>query len=127
MQKAFFLGPPLPLDGRLYQLAEVEDEVRLLVLDAATGKKLWQQQLAVIGQSAEYERRRRIGGISPSYAHGVLFVPRVSALWCRGSNVAKSALGVCLRRSDDGRWKAKESSMAPTNAFSFTTFGTDLG
>jgi outer membrane protein assembly factor BamB/tetratricopeptide (TPR) repeat protein len=75
MQKAFFLGPPLPLDGRLYQLAEVEDEVRLLVLDAATGKKLWQQQLAVIGQSAEYERRRRIGGISPSYAHGVLVCP----------------------------------------------------
>ena len=75
MQKAFFLGPPLPLDGRLYQIVEVEDEVRLLVLDAATGKKIWQQQLAVIGQSAEYERRRRIGGISPSYAHGVLVCP----------------------------------------------------
>lgn len=75
MQRAFFLGPPLPLDGMLYQIAEIEDEVCLLVLDAATGEKIWRQQLAVVGQSSEFERRRRIGGISPSYANGVLVCP----------------------------------------------------
>ena len=75
MQKAFFLGPPLPLDGRLYQIAEIEEEVCLLVLDARTGEKIWRQQLAVIGQSSGHGRRRRIGGISPSYANGVLVCP----------------------------------------------------
>ncbi len=29
----FFLGPPLPLHGRLYVMAEVKDEIRLLALD----------------------------------------------------------------------------------------------
>ena len=75
MQKAFFLGPPLPLDGKLYQIAELEDEVCLLVLDASTGEPIWRQQLAVLGQSSGFQRHRRIGGISPSYANGILVCP----------------------------------------------------
>ena len=45
---AFFLGPPLPLRGQLYVMAEVKDELRLLALDGATGKLLWSQQLAMV-------------------------------------------------------------------------------
>ncbi|MEK6235577.1 MAG: hypothetical protein N2C14_12785, partial [Planctomycetales bacterium] len=33
----FFLGPPLPLAGRLYVLGEAGNEVKLIVLDAVTG------------------------------------------------------------------------------------------
>ena len=38
---AFFLGPPLPLMGQLYVLAEIKEEVRLEVLDGASGKLRW--------------------------------------------------------------------------------------
>ena len=37
LAKAFFLGAPLPLMGRLYVLAEVNGEIRLVVLDADSG------------------------------------------------------------------------------------------
>ena len=43
---AFFLGPPLPLAGKLYVLAEFNGEIRLVVLDAQNGRLEWQQQLA---------------------------------------------------------------------------------
>ena len=43
---AYFLGPPLPLQGRLYVLAEINGEIKLWVLDAATGRIDWSQQLA---------------------------------------------------------------------------------
>ncbi len=75
MREAYFLGPPLVVDGKLYQIVELDGEVRLLVLDAASGRRLWQQQLAVIRQLSQYERPRRIGGISPSYHRGVLVCP----------------------------------------------------
>ena len=42
----FFLGPPLPLSDQLYVLAEFKGEIRLVVLDAGSGKQLWTQQLA---------------------------------------------------------------------------------
>ena len=55
-----FLGPPLPLRGQLYVLAEVNDEIRLLALDADTGDTLWSQQLAVV--AAQLLSRLRCGG-----------------------------------------------------------------
>ena len=73
---AFFLGPPLPLLGRLYVLAEIKGEIRLVVLDSKTGKMDWSQQLAspeeanVLGSGF-----RRATGVSPSYADGVLICP----------------------------------------------------
>jgi len=48
---AFFLGPPLPLEGRLYAIAEFNGEIRLVVLEAKTGRLQWQQQLAHRRQS----------------------------------------------------------------------------
>jgi outer membrane protein assembly factor BamB/tetratricopeptide (TPR) repeat protein len=76
LTEAYFLGPPLPLMGRLYVLAEMKGEIRLVALDAKTGKLDWSQQLAspedtnVIGN--EY---RRTTGVSPSYADGILTCP----------------------------------------------------
>ncbi len=71
----FFLGPPLPLLGDLYVLAEREGEVRLLALRAATGELLWEQPLAVVEQSVYYDVLRRVAGVSPSYADGILVCP----------------------------------------------------
>jgi outer membrane protein assembly factor BamB/tetratricopeptide (TPR) repeat protein len=73
--EAFFLGSPLPLGGRLYVLAEVKEEVRLLVLDAATGDLLWSQQLAPADRGDRSDPLRRLAGISPSHADGILVCP----------------------------------------------------
>jgi outer membrane protein assembly factor BamB/tetratricopeptide (TPR) repeat protein len=71
----FFLGPPLPLLGQLYALGEIKGEIRLLVLDAATGNRAWSQQLAMAEQGVLQDSSRRWAGASPSYADGVLVCP----------------------------------------------------
>jgi outer membrane protein assembly factor BamB/tetratricopeptide (TPR) repeat protein len=73
----FFLGPPLPLTGQLYVLAEAKSEIRLLVLDGRTGALQWTQQLAVVDQDRDvlFDPLRRMSGVSPSYADGVLVCP----------------------------------------------------
>jgi len=73
---AFFLGPPLPLYDRLYTIAELNGEIRLCVLDAATGALQWQQQLAhVDNRVITLDSKRRLAGATPSFADGVLICP----------------------------------------------------
>jgi len=55
---AFFLGPPLVLQGRLYVLAEKGQEIRLVVLSAKTGKLDWSQQLCVVEPTGQDLERR---------------------------------------------------------------------
>ncbi len=76
---AFFLGAPLPLNGQLYVLAEVNGEIRLVVLDAANGRQLWSQQLAhVDARTILIDATRRLAGATPSFADGVLICPTSS-------------------------------------------------
>lgn len=79
---AFFLGPPLPLAGRLYVLAETNGEIRLYVLDpkrqldpATMGEIEWSQQLAVLEPSPFEDQLRRLAGAAPSYSDGILVCP----------------------------------------------------
>jgi outer membrane protein assembly factor BamB len=72
----FFLGPPLPLMGYLYVLAEVKgQEIRLLVLSPDTGALVWSQQLAVVDMPVAQDPFRRNSGSTPSFADGVLVCP----------------------------------------------------
>ncbi|MEX0700486.1 MAG: PQQ-binding-like beta-propeller repeat protein [Planctomycetales bacterium] len=71
----YFLGPPLPLAGGLYGLAERDREVRLLVLDPRTGSVVWEQPLAGADVDIASAPQRRTAGTSPSYADGVLVCP----------------------------------------------------
>ena len=76
LANAFFLGAPLPLMGRLYALAEVNGEIRLVVLDADTGRLEWAQQLAhVDSRKILVDPGRRLAGASPSFSNGVLICP----------------------------------------------------
>ncbi len=75
---AFFLGPPLPLVGRLYVLADINNEIRLLVVDPQTGRADWSQQLAIVEHDVMRDPVRRLAGASPSYADGVLVCPTSS-------------------------------------------------
>ena len=71
----FFLGPPLPLRGHLYVMAEIKDEIQLLALDGASGNLLWSQQLAMVESNITQDPFRRLAGVSPSYSDGVLICP----------------------------------------------------
>ncbi len=70
----FFLGAPLPLGERLYVLGEAKGEIRLIVLDARTGKLDWTQQLALANDAISMDLRHNCG-LSPSYSDGVLLCP----------------------------------------------------
>ena len=74
---AFFLGPPLALEGGLYVLAEFNGEIRLLCLSSKTGALEWQQTLAVMTeqQPVTGDPLRRLSGATPSFASGVLVCP----------------------------------------------------
>lgn len=75
----FFLGPPLPLDGRLYCLAEVQGDLRLLVLeqtaDRGAVKIDWSQTLVAVDRPVSSSPLRRLSGLSPSFADGILVCP----------------------------------------------------
>jgi outer membrane protein assembly factor BamB len=73
---AFFLGPPLPLQGQLYALAEMAGELKLVVLNGDTGRLEWSQQLAQVDQTAiGLNPTRRAAGASPSFSDGILVCP----------------------------------------------------
>ncbi len=73
---SFFLGPPLPLMGHLYALAEVKgQEIRLVALSPETGALEWSQQLAVVDPPVTQDNQRRNAGSTPSFADGVLVCP----------------------------------------------------
>ncbi len=71
----FFLGPPLPLRGQLYVMAEIKDEIQLLALDGTSGRVLWTKQLAMVESNVTQDPVRRLAGVSPSYSDGVLICP----------------------------------------------------
>ena len=131
--ETFFLGPPLPLEGRLYALAEVGDEVCLLVLDADDGNFCWSQQLPVAERNSSPDAMRRTVGLSPSYAGGVLICPAGpvvavdlathAVLWgfAGGSGAARNAFGAprvmfggVLNSAafDGGRWLEPTATVA---------------
>ena len=71
----YFLGPPLPMAGQLYCLAEAAGEIQLLVLSARTGELEWSQQLAMLERNILQDPLRASCGASPSYADGVMVCP----------------------------------------------------
>ncbi len=71
----FFLGCGLPIGSALFVLGELDGEISLFKLDAATGKRIWSQRLATpLGRLSHYAVRRLAGG-NPSSAAGLLICP----------------------------------------------------
>lgn len=77
--EAWFLGPPLAVGSELYVLVEEKGEIRLDVLDAAHGAVQWSQPLAELDEDEQItsprSRSRRLAGLSPALADGVLVCP----------------------------------------------------
>ena len=112
----FFLGPPLPLRGQLYVMAEVKDEMRLLALDATTGKRLWSQQLAMVESNITQDPARRLAGVSPSYSDGVLICPTGAGCVVAVDLATRSLLwGYIYPRpgGSDRQWTPRTDESAP--------------
>lgn len=76
LDNSYFLGPPLPLGGRLYVLNEKQQELRLLTLDPATGKLLAMQPLAATKDlKLSQDPLRRTQAAHLAYGEGILVVP----------------------------------------------------
>ncbi len=76
----FFLGPPLPHEGRLYALVEDQGQVRLLVLDPSTPDRptlLWSQALLNPSPmlAVEFDQTRRLSGLTPIALGQLLICP----------------------------------------------------
>jgi outer membrane protein assembly factor BamB len=102
---AFFLGPPLPVEGRLYVLLEQAGVIRLVALDENTGQLVWSLPIAAPERPIGEDSLRRLAGAMPSYADGVLVCPTSagavvavdpwtrSVLWAYEIPLAESYLG----------------------------------
>ncbi|MFO0879083.1 MAG: PQQ-binding-like beta-propeller repeat protein [Gemmataceae bacterium] len=72
----YFLGPPLPLNNRLYVLTEKQQELRLTTLDPASGKPTATQMLAATKDlKLSQDPMRRIQACQLAFGEGILVVP----------------------------------------------------
>lgn len=73
----FFLGPPVPYEGRLYCLVEVRDELHLfaLVQDGKSVQLDWSQALVTIQDFNVFSSVRRQSGLIPVVAEGLIVCP----------------------------------------------------
>jgi outer membrane protein assembly factor BamB len=71
----YFLGPPLPLEGKLYVLSARDQELRLLCLDAEKGEVSWAQALATTQARLSQDIYRRTWAAHLAYGEGILVCP----------------------------------------------------
>ena len=113
LSDAFFLGPPLPIDGRLYVMAEIAGDVNLCCLAARTGELLWRQQLVAVESGAiEVDPVRRVAGAMPTYHEGLLICPTGAGVTV-AVNLADRTLrwGAEYRRNTDFDRRASSRSV----------------
>lgn len=76
----FFLGPPLPVGGRLYAVTESKQRLYLVCLNAADGRPRWRQTLALAGHPIEGDFARAVKSCMPAYAEGIVVCPTNTGL-----------------------------------------------
>jgi outer membrane protein assembly factor BamB len=77
---SYFLGPPLPLEGRLYVLTEKNNQLDLACLNADGGALLWKQPLAYAPTPMLLDPGRRLQAARAVYAEGILVCPTNAGL-----------------------------------------------
>lgn len=71
----YFLGPPLPLAGKLYSLTERQQELRLVCVDPARGRVVSTQTLATTRDKMQQDVARRTQAAHLAYGEGILVCP----------------------------------------------------
>jgi outer membrane protein assembly factor BamB len=75
LDRCFFLGPPLPLHGKLYGMAEKGSYLYLYCLEPATGKLRWKQCLGSTQYTLAQDGGRRLQALHLSHDQGILICP----------------------------------------------------
>jgi outer membrane protein assembly factor BamB/tetratricopeptide (TPR) repeat protein len=75
LDETFFLGPPLPLGGHLYVVAEKLQDLTLFCLRADNGEIAWSQTLATARDKILVDVARRLHAAHPAHADGLLICP----------------------------------------------------
>ncbi len=88
---AFFLGAPIPVDKRLYCLAEIKSSIHLVAIDQHSGQLLWLQQLADLHAGIPLDPQRRLQGAVPSYDAGMMVCPTGAGV-VLGFNIEKNSI-----------------------------------
>jgi len=70
-----FLGAPVADRGELFLLGEKDNEIRLFVLDALTGKQKWDQLISYSDAKIERDLVRRWWSLQVSVGNGVIVCP----------------------------------------------------
>ncbi|MGL4514116.1 MAG: PQQ-binding-like beta-propeller repeat protein [Lacipirellulaceae bacterium] len=70
VEGAYFLGAPTPFEGRLWSLAEVQQQITLLEIDAESGAVVWRQTLASLERGVAENARLRVLGAAPTVSQG---------------------------------------------------------
>jgi outer membrane protein assembly factor BamB len=71
----FFLGPPLPVEDRLFAVTEANRQLNAVALNPRTGEMIWSQGLSFIELPIEMDSLRWKRSCSPAFADGVLVFP----------------------------------------------------
>jgi outer membrane protein assembly factor BamB len=74
-EEGYFLGPPLPLDGKLYVLKQLNQELRLVCLEPKRGELQWTQPLATLQTKLSQDVNRRTWAAHLAYGEGILVCP----------------------------------------------------
>lgn len=117
LDDCYFLGPPLPLNGKLYVLVEREGELRLVCLDGERGDLEWAQPLATYRDKLLVAPRRRLRVTPLSYADGILVCGTNSGVVLGVEVLTRSLLWVHSYRGT-GENREPEVEGAPLSAFS---------
>ncbi|MEM0927028.1 MAG: PQQ-binding-like beta-propeller repeat protein, partial [Planctomycetota bacterium] len=107
LNDAFFLGPPISVEDKLYAMVELTGDILLVCLEPSTGRMEWKQQLlAIESLGIGNDPIRRVCGASPSYHEGVLLCPTGA-----GATVAVDLADRMLRWGDLYQRKISNSRM----------------
>jgi len=75
----YFFGPPTPINGKLYVIAELQSEVGLWELDPETGRPLWKQRLLLMHRRVDADPFRRSQACMVVASEGIALCPTNTA------------------------------------------------
>ncbi len=108
---SFFLGPPMPIGGKLYVLTEKQQDLRLVCLDGARGRVLSVQTLASTKDKMQQEPLRRMHAAHLAYGEGMLVCPTNSGAILGVDQLTRSLVWAYPYREKTGSTPAQDPNV----------------
>ena len=118
----FFLGPPLPVDGRLYLLSEHDGQLYCTALSARSGQTLWQQSIALVDRSIDWDSARQMMACSPLAVGHVIVCPTEVGVVVGIDPLTGALRWICDHIDEDqrhtaGRWSSSSRRILGNTEF----------